>query len=104
MVELTGATDVQTSPDVVIDPDSNNPTSVVQTSTLGVQNNGGVGRDGFELSADVTGSDRMFSVAVAAVVSIFSVLLSAFGDVSSCCFGCESSSSGTIGRMPLALR
>lgn len=54
MVDVSGSTDVQQTTGVIIDPDSNNPQEVTQTSTLGTTDNGGVGRDGFELSGSVT--------------------------------------------------
>ena len=57
MVDTTGNTDVAVSPDVVINPNTNNPQSVTQTSTLGLTDNNGLGEDGFELSIDLTGSD-----------------------------------------------
>ena len=68
MVDMNGTTDEQVSSNVVIDPDSTNPTSVVQDSKLGTQNNGGVGREGFELSATVNGSDLPLPINVAIVI------------------------------------
>ncbi|SLN13202.1 von Willebrand factor type A domain protein [Pseudoruegeria aquimaris] len=68
MVDVNGNTDLQTSPDTVIDPDSTNPTSVIQTSTLGTTGNGGVDDDGFEISGTVNGSDIPLPINVAVVI------------------------------------
>lgn len=57
MPVVTYSTDVQTSAEIVVDPTSTNPQAVVQTSTLGVHNNGGVDDDGFVLSTTVNGAD-----------------------------------------------
>ena len=57
MPVVTYSTDVQTSAEIVVDPTSTNPQAVLQTSTLGVHNNGGVDDDGFVLSTTVNGAD-----------------------------------------------
>lgn len=57
MVDVTGNTDVQSVTNVPIDPQSNNPIEVDQTSTLQTTDNDGVGEDGFELSVNLQGSN-----------------------------------------------
>ncbi len=67
MAGTSGTTDVQTSPNVVIDPDSSNPQSVQLTSTLSTTDGGGVDRDGFELSGslNVSGESEKINVVIA---------------------------------------
>ncbi len=57
MVDVTGNTDEASVTGVPIDPASNNPIEVSQTSTLQTVENGGVGEDGFEVSVNLTGAN-----------------------------------------------
>lgn len=59
--------DVSTVTGVVINPDSNNPTSFDQTSTLTTEDNGGIGEDGFTIGANLTGSNvtEQINIAIA---------------------------------------
>ena len=68
MVDVNGTTDVATVTDVPIDPDSNNPITVSQTSTLHTVDNGGVNEDGFEVSANLTGANVAEQVNIAVVI------------------------------------
>ncbi|MBO6775761.1 MAG: hypothetical protein JJ897_09690 [Marinibacterium sp.] len=68
MVDMNGTTDEQVSSNVVFDPDSTNPTSVERDSKLGTQDNVGVAREEFELSAAVNGSDLPLPINVAIVI------------------------------------
>ncbi|MFD3189642.1 Hint domain-containing protein [Sedimentitalea sp. HM32M-2] len=53
MPDSNGNTDVKGPVTSTIDPNSNNPTSVSQTSTVGTEDNGGIDDDGFEVSVDL---------------------------------------------------
>lgn len=68
MVDVTGNTDEVTVTGVPIDPDSNNPISVSQTSTLQTVDGGGVGEDGFEVSVNLTGANVAEQVNIAVVI------------------------------------
>lgn len=68
MADLTGPIDEQTVTNVPIDPQSNNPIEVQQTSSLQTQDNGGVGRDGFELSVNLTGANVTEQVNIAIAI------------------------------------
>lgn len=68
MVDVTGNTDVATVTGVPIDPDSNNPIEVSQTSTLSTVENGGVNDDGFELSVNLSGANVTEQVNIAVVI------------------------------------
>lgn len=57
MVDTAGDTNVSTVTGVPINPDSNNPISVSQTSTLSTVDTGGVEEDGFEVSVNLTGAN-----------------------------------------------
>ena len=69
MVDLTGPVDVQQVTNVPIDPTSNNPIEVTQTSYLQtVEAGGGVDDDGFEVAVNVTGSDVADEINIAIVI------------------------------------
>ncbi|MEH6836553.1 MULTISPECIES: Hint domain-containing protein [Falsihalocynthiibacter] len=68
MVDTSLPYDEQTSPDTVIDPDSNNPITVVQTSQLQTTDNGDVGQDGFDLSVNLTGANVTEQVNIAIAI------------------------------------
>ncbi|MBL4766443.1 MAG: Hint domain-containing protein [Rhodobacteraceae bacterium] len=59
--------DVQTASGT-INPNSNNPISVEQTSTLDTVDGNEVGRDGFDLSIDLTGTDVADKINIAIVI------------------------------------
>jgi len=68
MVDLTGPNDQQQVTNVPIDPLSNNPIEVTQTSTVETVDNGGVDDDGFEVSVNLTGSNVTEQVNIAIVI------------------------------------
>ena len=68
MVATNGSTDVASVTDVPIDPDSNNPIEVAQTSTLETFDTGGVGEDGFCVSANLTGANVAEQVNIVVVI------------------------------------
>ena len=68
MVDTTGNTDTASVTDVPINPESNNPIEVQQTSTLQTTDTGGVGEDGFEVSANLTGANVAEQVNIVVVI------------------------------------
>lgn len=68
MVDFSLPFDEASTTDVPINPDSNNPITVDQTSWLQTTDNGGLPEDGFEISANLTGSDVADQVNVAIVI------------------------------------
>lgn len=68
MVDTTGNTDVASVTGVPINPESNNPIEVSQTSTLQTVDTGGVGEDGFEISTNLTGADVSEKINIALVL------------------------------------
>jgi Hint domain-containing protein/von Willebrand factor type A domain-containing protein len=68
MADITGPIDEQSVTGVPINPESNNPISVDQTSILSTTDNGGIGRDGFELGVNLTGSNVAEQVNIAIVI------------------------------------
>lgn len=69
MVDITGPIDQDQSATTPIDPESNNPIEVTQTSTLQlVEPNGGVDDDGFELSVNLTGANVAEQVNIAIAI------------------------------------
>jgi Hint domain-containing protein len=67
MVHITGPQDEQQVTNVPIDPDSNNPIEVTQTSTIATYPGGGVDKDGFDFEVSVTGSNvsEQINIAIA---------------------------------------
>jgi len=68
MVDLTGPHDEQEVTNVPIDPLSNNPIEVTQTSQVETFSTGGVDDDGFEVSVNLTGSNVAEQVNIAMVI------------------------------------
>lgn len=68
MADITGPIDEQSVTGVPINPESNNPITVDQTSVLSTTDNGGIGRDGFELGVNLTGSNVTEQVNIAIVI------------------------------------
>lgn len=68
MADITGPIDEQSVTGVPIDPESNNPIQVDQTSVLSTTDNGGINQDGFELSVNLTGSNVTEKVNIAIVI------------------------------------
>jgi len=68
MAHTTGPHDFQEVTNVPIDPDSNNPIEVTQTSTIETFATGGVDDDGFDVSVDVSGSNVAEQVNIAIVI------------------------------------
>ena len=69
MIDLTGPIDQQQVTNVPIDPDSNNPIEVDQTSQVQlVEPGGGVDDDGFEVAVNVSGSNVADQVNIAIVI------------------------------------
>lgn len=68
MVDLSGPNDEQSVNNVPINPDSNNPIAVDQTTYLETVNGGGVDEDGFEISIDLSGSEVTEKVNIALVL------------------------------------
>jgi len=67
MVHITGSQDQQQVTNVPIDPDSNNPIEVTQTSTIETLPGGGVDKDGFNFEVSVSGSNvaEQINIAIA---------------------------------------
>jgi len=67
MVHITGPQDQQQVTNVPIDPDSNNPIEVTQTSTIETYPGGGVDKDGFNFEVSVSGSNvaEQINIAIA---------------------------------------
>lgn len=68
MVDTSLPYDEQTSPDTVIDPDGNNPITVVQTSQLQTTDSGDVGQDGFDLAVNLTSANVTEQVNIAIAI------------------------------------
>lgn len=68
MADTNGPIDEQSVTDVPVNPDSNNPITVSQTSTLGLTDNGGIAEDEFELSVNLTGANVAEQVNIALVI------------------------------------
>jgi len=68
MVEITGPNDEQTVNGVAIDPDSNNPIQVDQTSVVETFSTGGIDDDGFDVSVSVTGANVAEQINIAVVI------------------------------------
>lgn len=68
MADFTGPIDQQSVTGIPINPASNNPISVDQTSTLQTTDNGGLGREGFELSVNLSGANVAEQVNLAIVI------------------------------------
>ncbi|MCF6234377.1 MAG: Hint domain-containing protein [Rhodobacteraceae bacterium] len=68
MVDLTGPNDEQSVNGVEIDPDSNNPIEVDQTSNVETFATGGIDDDGFEVSVSVTGANIAEQINIAVVI------------------------------------
>jgi Hint domain/von Willebrand factor type A domain len=67
MVHITGPQDQQQVTNVPIDPESNNPIEVTQTSTIETFPGGGVDKDGFNFEVSVSGSNvaEQINIAIA---------------------------------------
>lgn len=68
MVDLSGPHDQKQVTNVPVDPLSNNPIEVTQTSTIETFSTGGIDDDGFEISVDLTGSNVTEQVNIAIVI------------------------------------
>ena len=68
MAHTTGPHDLQEVTNVPIDPESNNPIEVTQTSTIETFATGGIDDDGFDVSVDLTGSNVAEQVNIAIVI------------------------------------
>lgn len=68
MVHITGPNDEQTVSGIVIDPDSNNPIEVDQTSNVETFSTGGIDEDGFDVSVEVIGANIAEQVNIAVVI------------------------------------
>ncbi|WP_425045525.1 Hint domain-containing protein [Primorskyibacter sp. S87] len=68
MADLNGPIDTQSVTDVPIDPESNNPIEVNQTSIVSTTDTGGVPRDNFQLAVNLTGANVAEHVNVSIVI------------------------------------